>query len=238
MSTPSLPRPIILDLGCGEGIKIQRFNPSGTYVGVDLDLESVMRIRGKKSDGLAIIAKAEQLPFPSDVFDEVHAYDVLEHVQDFDASCSEIARCLRKNGTVVIEVPYHESEITLLKANSNYWKEIGHMRTVQMRALQERLSEFRVRRVQKKRGIQHLLLSFYFRHGGHIISERGRCSNASLRAERLLGVLDEDYFEVFIGQKHSLFVWLFVPVLFCAYLCGKVISLIVPKTLRVEFVKN
>lgn len=238
MQTTSFPRPVILDLGCGEGIKIQRFNPLATYVGVDLDLESVMRIREKKSDGLAMIARAEQLPFPNDLFDEIHAYDVLEHVQDFDASCNEIARCLRKDGVLVIEVPDHDSEMILSRANPKYWKEIGHMRTVQLKGLRERLRGFRVRRLQKKRGIQHILLSFYFRRGGHIVSERGRCSNASPAVERILGLFDEDYFEVFVGQSHSWWIWLLLPVLFCAYLCGKVISLITPKTLRAEFVKQ
>lgn len=238
MQTTSLQRPVILDLGCGEGIKIQRFDPSGTYIGVDLDLISVMRIREKKSDGLAMIARAEQLPFPNDMFDEIHAYDVLEHVQDFDASCKEIARCLRQKGVLVIEVPDHNSEMVLSRANPGYWNEIGHMRTVRLKDLLERLRGFRVRRSQKKRGIQHLLLSFYFRRGGHIVSERGRCSNAYPAVEHILGLFDEDYLEVFIRQPHSWGAWLFLPVLICTYILGRIISFITPKTLRVELVKQ
>jgi SAM-dependent methyltransferase len=38
------------------------------------------------------------LPFPDDYFDFIYSNQVLEHVQDLDAACSEISRCLKRDG--------------------------------------------------------------------------------------------------------------------------------------------
>lgn len=236
--TAPIRRPAILDIGCGEGIKIQRFNPEGTYVGVDLDFQSLQHIRERKPDGLAALARAEELPFREGLFDEIHAYDVLEHVQDFERSCAQISRCMRTGGMLVIEVPHHRSEAVLLRAHPEYWKEISHRRFVRLQDITTSFGAFRVRRVQKKRGVQHLFLLYHFRRGGRITSERGACSNARHSVERIVSIFDEDYLETYVRQKHAFWSWMFVPILVCAYIIGKGISAVAPKTLRVEMSKE
>ena len=237
MTSPIL-RPRILDLGCGEGIKIQRFSPHALYVGVDLDFPSVQKIQDRKPDGFAAIARAEALPFKDNVFDEIHAYDVLEHVQDFEASCAQISRCLKQGGMLVIEVPHHRSELVLLRAHPEYWTEISHRRFVRLEDLVNNFHSFRVRRFNKKRGVQHLFLWYHFRHGGRITSERGACSNARHSVERIVSLFDEDYLETYLRQRHAVWSWLLFPVLLCAYIIGKGISMVTPKTMRVELTKE
>ncbi len=236
--TRPLIQPAILDVGCGEGIKIQRFNPHALYVGIDLDFQSVVNVRNRKPDGLAAIARAEQLPFKDNLFDEIHAYDVLEHVQDFEASCAQISRCLKPGGMLVIEVPHHRSEAILLRTHPAYWDEISHRRAVRLDDLLRALGPFRVRRVRWKRGIQHLFLWYHFRRGGRITSERGACSNAHHSVERLLGLFDEDYLETYRQQRHAFWSWLLFPALLLAYVLGMGISALTPKTMRVELTKE
>ncbi len=59
-----------------------------------------------KSRGLnAIQADARDLPLPSESFDLLVAFDVLEHVEEDDQVAAEIRRVLRPGGTALVAVP-------------------------------------------------------------------------------------------------------------------------------------
>lgn len=227
----------ILDIGCGEGIKIERLLVKGKYIGIDIDIDNVKMVRSKLNDGYALVCASQQLPFRNSVFDEIHAYDVLEHVSEFENSCSEMVRCLKKGQPLIIEVPYHKSEKILLKHNPNYWEEVGHLRVVEEDVLKRVFNSFRVVKVQKKRGVQHMLLWYNFFRGGKIISSRGTCSNSHPILDRIGNLFDEDYLSLFLIRKHSFSKWLFLPLLLLSHVCGRFISQIIPKTIRFELKK-
>lgn len=56
-------------------------------------------------------APAEAIPAADDAFDAVIAVNALDHVDDFAAAAREIARVLRRGGTLRIETHYHEPTV-------------------------------------------------------------------------------------------------------------------------------
>lgn len=59
-----------------------------------------------RSRGLnAIQADARALPLPSESFDLLVAFDVLEHIEEDELAAAEIARILKPGGTALIAVP-------------------------------------------------------------------------------------------------------------------------------------
>ena len=65
---------------------------------VNLDLVSI--------PGVDVVADAEQLPFPAEVFQRVECDAVLEHVQDPERVMSEIHRVLAPGGYVHLVTPF------------------------------------------------------------------------------------------------------------------------------------
>lgn len=85
-NTASLPSRRKLNLGCGRLIL-------DGYVNADIH-------------GGEVRADAEHLPFKAEVFDEVLASHLLEHVSDLTRVMSEIHGVLKVGGTIRIYVPY------------------------------------------------------------------------------------------------------------------------------------
>jgi 2-polyprenyl-6-hydroxyphenyl methylase / 3-demethylubiquinone-9 3-methyltransferase len=92
----------ILDVGCGGGIYAESAARAGAeVVGIDPSPRSIEAARGHaKQQGLKIdyrVGTAEE--FTTDKpFDAVMAVDVLEHVEDLDASLDACARALKPGG--------------------------------------------------------------------------------------------------------------------------------------------
>ena len=49
-------------------------------------------------------AKAEEMPFPNDLFDFIIIHNVLDHCEDINKALNEIHRCLKQSGVVYIGV--------------------------------------------------------------------------------------------------------------------------------------
>ena len=98
----------ILDIGCGPGIIARelRGQYSG-YVGLDISPSMVQECRHMNADDLnvhAIIASAEDLPFPGRLFDIVLCLGVLEYLRDVGMALHEVARVLRDDGFVIVSM--------------------------------------------------------------------------------------------------------------------------------------
>ena len=91
----ALARGRVLDLGCGDG----RFLPPGG-VGVDLDLERLRAARAKSP--LVVRADAHALPFGDEIFDTILANRMLNAAGRVDDVLREVARVLRRDGTLVV----------------------------------------------------------------------------------------------------------------------------------------
>jgi len=92
---------VLLDLGCGEKpykkIYERYFRSS---FGID-----ILECLHDKSQ-IEIFGKAETLPFKSESFDTILCTEVLEHIENPFNALQEIYRVLKKNGTLILTVPF------------------------------------------------------------------------------------------------------------------------------------
>ncbi len=127
------PRPTdsILDLGCGPGVYsleiASRWGCSITGADIDeVDIRFCTQI--KELDGLEnarfAVMDAAQLPLALESFDKVICIAVLEHIQDDDRAVREIARVLRRKGSLVAYVPYAPVK-RQLKLKHYWWRKEG-----------------------------------------------------------------------------------------------------------------
>lgn len=97
----------ILNVGCGTGGTVPTLGQFGVVENVDVsDLAiDLMRRQGhdrvKKMDG-------SKLPYPSNSFDVVGAFDVLEHIKSEAAALAEWGRVLKDDGTILLTVPAYQ----------------------------------------------------------------------------------------------------------------------------------
>lgn len=118
----SKPGDKILDAGVGYGGLLGRL-PELERFGVDISMSYLRRI----PDDLDVcFAKLENLPYKDEVFDLVVSTDVLEHVIDLNKVVDELIRVLKKNGTLVIRVPFDENLSSYLSESMPY--EYVHLR--------------------------------------------------------------------------------------------------------------
>lgn len=99
--------PTILDAGCGTGALlklIENTNPESKLFGIDLST-ICCSIAQNKSKAQILVGSIEKLPFPDNKFDIVICLDVLEYFSDPRTAISELVRVLKKDGTLVINVP-------------------------------------------------------------------------------------------------------------------------------------
>jgi SAM-dependent methyltransferase len=84
----------VLNLGCGRKLM-------DSAVNVDISAEV----------GADVVHDLARMPWPlpSDAFDHVHAYDVIEHLDDVPAAMEEIHRVCRSGARVHITVPHFSS---------------------------------------------------------------------------------------------------------------------------------
>jgi SAM-dependent methyltransferase len=107
----------LLEIGCGEGTLLAAL-PGTHRFGVDPSIHALRRARSRSNASCAI-ARCEQLPFPSGVFDAVVAVGVMEHFEEIDAAISEIRRVLAPSGHYValIQTDQTRAERAALKAH-------------------------------------------------------------------------------------------------------------------------
>lgn len=87
----------LLDVGAGNRPYERWYGPL---------VEEAVAVDVAVSDGLAVRAVAEQLPFVAGSFDTVLATEVLEHVHDAEAALAEVYRVLRPGGHALLTVPF------------------------------------------------------------------------------------------------------------------------------------
>lgn len=106
------PEDFILDVGCGEGFVTSHFLKAGYVVGVDTSINSLLIAKQKVNELNVefVCANAGNLPFRNSVFNKVTMLEVLEHLpkETQKKTCQEVDRILKKEGILVISVPYKE----------------------------------------------------------------------------------------------------------------------------------
>lgn len=94
----------ILDVGCGTGLNVQLLGRYGEARGVDMspDALEICRRRGVENVSLH---QAGELPFATESFDLLTAFDVIEHIEDDRGALLEFKRVIRPGGTLLIYTP-------------------------------------------------------------------------------------------------------------------------------------
>jgi SAM-dependent methyltransferase len=94
----------LLDVGCGTGGVAASLADAARVVAVD---RSVLALGHARRRGVRALAASDgdRLPFASGAFDVIIMLDVLEHFADERALLTEVRRCLRPSGALVVSVP-------------------------------------------------------------------------------------------------------------------------------------
>jgi SAM-dependent methyltransferase len=95
---------MILEDGCGMGEYLQRLAVKARQA-VGLEIEYERAVQARRATPSVVTAAGEHLPFPAELFDLVLSHEVIEHVCDDRRSASEIVRCLKPGGRLVLFVP-------------------------------------------------------------------------------------------------------------------------------------
>ena len=94
-----------LDLGSDNGVISWLLRQrGGTWKSADLTPETVKAIGMMVGEPVALLA-GPSLPYADAEFDTIVVVDLLEHLHDDRALLSEIARCLRPGGRVIMSIP-------------------------------------------------------------------------------------------------------------------------------------
>ena len=96
----------VLDLGCAGGFMAEALAERGaTVTGIDPAADAIAVARAHAGDKPISydVGVGEALPYEDQSFDHVVCVDVLEHVQDLEQVCKEVARVLKPAGTFLFD---------------------------------------------------------------------------------------------------------------------------------------
>jgi SAM-dependent methyltransferase len=119
----------LLDVGCGEGVLVQRWAQQlgeRRVVGIDLEEPSIQAgwATHEAPNLEYIVMRAENLPFAANEFDVACAIEVLEHVPDPAHTLAEMARCAERH--LLVSVPREPLWRALNMARGAYWRGLGN----------------------------------------------------------------------------------------------------------------
>ncbi len=119
----------LLDVGCGEGVLVQRWaleRPAARVVGIDLEEESIQAgWAAREAPNLEYrTMPAEDLPFAENEFDLASAIEVLEHVPNPEHTVAEMARCAERH--LLVSVPREPLWRMLNMARGAYIPQLGN----------------------------------------------------------------------------------------------------------------
>jgi 2-polyprenyl-3-methyl-5-hydroxy-6-metoxy-1,4-benzoquinol methylase len=118
----------LLDVGCGEGVLVEKWarRISGRVVGIDLD-DPLLHAEWAKRQVPNLeyrVMKAENLPFADGEFEVATAIEVLEHVPDPEHTVAEMARVASRH--LLVSVPREPLWRGLNMARGAYLKDLGN----------------------------------------------------------------------------------------------------------------
>jgi SAM-dependent methyltransferase len=113
------PRGRLLDIGCGLGFFLKRLQDVYEVHGIDLSEHAVRRAQQVAAKAELGVACASHLPFRTNSFDIVTAFDVVEHLEEPDLLFREIRRVLSQDGLLIFSTPNPDSLGARIKERDN-----------------------------------------------------------------------------------------------------------------------
>lgn len=92
----------ILDFGCGSKPYEPLFKNAQSYVGVDIKISG----NNHENSKIDFFYDGKNLPLPSNHFDAVVCFEVIEHVFNIEEVLAEIRRVLKPNGLLLVSIPF------------------------------------------------------------------------------------------------------------------------------------
>lgn len=92
----------LLDFGCGAKPYESLFLNVSKYIGTDIENES----HDHSNEIIDFYYDGTTLPFENESFDSIFSSEVLEHVPDMEKSLKELNRVLKRDGQILITVPF------------------------------------------------------------------------------------------------------------------------------------
>lgn len=131
----------ILDIGCGRGERIvNTLSKKGDCIGIDPVSQFIEEAEKNAPQNCQFfLSRLEDLDLGENEFDEVHCYEVLEHVDDLERSISQIVRLLKPQGRLFLSIPHQRSEKVLERLDKDYLSPEMHKRVFDPKELKEKL---------------------------------------------------------------------------------------------------
>lgn len=95
----------ILDLGCGEGTRLNYLDSGQKLVGIDISKKAISLAKESYPKLDFRVGNLEKLPFKNNEFDLVYSAFVFEHLESPEAILKEGIRVLRKGGSFLVVAP-------------------------------------------------------------------------------------------------------------------------------------
>lgn len=92
----------ILDFGCGSKPYAHLFVEADSYTGIDIEISG----HDHQASQVDVFFDGANIPFPDEHFDGVVSFETLEHVFDIDHVAQEFHRVLKKDGQLLITIPF------------------------------------------------------------------------------------------------------------------------------------
>ena len=96
----------LLDFGCGSKPYLQLFKNVSEYIGLDMENEG----HSHKREQIDVYYDGKIIPFENEHFDSIFSSEVFEHIFDLEPILVELNRVLKKDGRILISVPFAWNE--------------------------------------------------------------------------------------------------------------------------------
>ncbi|MDD1673099.1 MAG: class I SAM-dependent methyltransferase [Methanomicrobiales archaeon] len=94
---------LLLDIGCGTGLFIERYLTQGSEaIGIDLSRGMIAHARERLPESDFLVGTAEALPFRENTFDSVASLLTFSYIQHPEAMIADVHRILRPGGTFAL----------------------------------------------------------------------------------------------------------------------------------------
>jgi len=99
-----------LEIGCGTGFVLaglRATRPNLSLIGTDLHIDGLAHAARRLPEVGLLQVDGRRIPFDAE-FDVVGAFDVIEHIDDDEATLAEMHRAVRPGGGIMLTVPQHQ----------------------------------------------------------------------------------------------------------------------------------